>query len=77
MKVSKAPITPLTPQYIVDKTGKKKAVILDINSFENLLEEIEDIYFGSLAKLALEQEEETIPHEIVKSKMSRNKSATY
>ncbi len=70
MKTSKAPITSLAPQYIVDTKGKKTAVILNINSFEKLLEEIEDIYFGSLAKAALDQEEETIPHKVVKRKLS-------
>ncbi len=70
MKTSKSPISSLSPQYIVDKKGKKTAVILNIDSFEKLLEEIEDIYFGSLAKAALEQEEETIPHKTVKHKLS-------
>jgi predicted DNA-binding protein len=57
-------------QYIVDKTGKKTAVVLDIETFENLLEEIEDIYFGTLAEAALQQEQEYISHEQVKRKIA-------
>jgi hypothetical protein len=70
MKIAKVPFfTSLTPQYIIDKSGKKTAVILDIDSFEKLLEEIEDIYFGSLAKKALKKEE-LLPHKLVKRKHS-------
>ncbi len=69
MKTPKSSIASLKPQYIVDKTGKKTAVILDINSFEKLLEEIEDGYFGSLAQKNLELEEnDLIPHKTVKRK---------
>lgn len=57
-------------QYIVDKTGKKTAVVLDIETFENLLEEIEDIYFGTLAEAALQQEQEHISHDEVKRKIA-------
>lgn len=56
----------IEPQYIIDKSGKKTAVILDILSFEQLLEKIEDIYFGATAHKALQEEKEYIKHDEVK-----------
>ena len=50
-------LSQITPQYIIDKSGKKTGVILDIFAFEQLMEEIEDIYFGSIAHKALSEEE--------------------
>jgi hypothetical protein len=63
----------ITPQYIINKAGKKTSVILDINEFENLLEQIEDIYFGSIAQKALKEEDEYIPHNDVKKKIARKR----
>ena len=68
----KSLLSKITPQYIVDKAGKKTGVILDILSFEQLLEEIEDIYFGAIAHNALQQEDEYIAHTDVKKKIARN-----
>ena len=51
-------LSKITPQYIIDKAGKKTGVILDILAFEQLLEEIEDIYFGSIAHKALQEEKD-------------------
>ena len=36
----------ISPRYIVDDSGKKKEVILDIKIYEKLLEELEDYYLG-------------------------------
>jgi hypothetical protein len=69
----KAFLSKITPQYIIDKAGKKTGVILDILTFEKLLEEIEDLYFGSIAHKALQDEDEYITHEDVKKKISRKK----
>ena len=65
------PLSILTPQYIIDKAGKKTGVILDIITFEQLLEEIEDIYFAAKAQTALQEKDELISHVEVKKKMSR------
>lgn len=43
----------ISPRYIVDSYGKKIEVILDISTFEQLLEELEDLYFGLAAEQAL------------------------
>ncbi|HLW72680.1 MAG TPA: hypothetical protein VKR54_01395 [Candidatus Babeliales bacterium] len=59
----------ITPQYIINKAGKKTSVILDIHEFENLLEHIEDIYFASIAQKALQKEKEFITHNDVKKKI--------
>jgi hypothetical protein len=66
-------LSKITPQYIIDKSGKKTGVILDMPTFEQLLEEIEDLYFGAIAHKALQEENEYITHEEVKKKMSRKK----
>jgi len=66
-------LSKITPQYIIDKSGKKTGVILDMSTFEQLLEEIEDIYFGSIAHKALQEEENYIEHTAVKKKLSGKK----
>ncbi len=48
----------LNLQYITDDNGKKTAVIIPIDQFEELLEDIED-----LLMIAQRKEEETISHE--------------
>jgi len=53
-------------QYITDKTGNKTAVILPIEEFEELMEDLED-----LAILAERREEPTISFEEVKKILSR------
>ena len=44
------------PRYIIDKTGKKVAVILDVHVYEQLLEVIEDFCLGKMAQEALQSE---------------------
>jgi predicted DNA-binding protein len=66
-------LSKITPQYIINKAGKKTSVILDINEFEHLLEQIEDIYFGSVAQKALKEEDEYISHHDVKKKIARKR----
>ena len=45
-------------QFITDDKGEKKSVILNINDYQSLMEEIED-----LAACAERRNEGTIPHE--------------
>jgi hypothetical protein len=73
MLKTKSLLSKITPQYIIDKAGKKTGVILDIVSFEKLLEEIEDIYFGSVAQKALQEEDEYITHSDVTKKLARKR----
>ena len=47
----------ISPRYIVDSMGKKTEVILDISTFEKMLESLEDFYFGLQAERALENGE--------------------
>jgi len=47
----------LHPQYITDQAGKRQSVILPVEEFHQLLEDLED-----LAALAERKEEETTPH---------------
>ena len=48
----------INPQYITNDTGEKISVILPINEFQDLLEDIED-----LATVAERRDEPTISHE--------------
>jgi PHD/YefM family antitoxin component YafN of YafNO toxin-antitoxin module len=60
-------IRDLQAQYITDENGKKTAVILPIEEFEELLEDLQD-----LAVLAERRDEPTIPHEEVIAKLKRD-----
>lgn len=42
------------PKYIVDETGKKTEVVIDISTFEKMLEDLEDLYFSLEAEKVLE-----------------------
>lgn len=50
----------INPQYVIDKFGEKTAVMLDIKTFESLLEYIEDEYFGKQALKILQEEYEVL-----------------
>jgi len=60
-------IRELQAQYITDEKGKKTAVILPIEEFEELLEDLQD-----LAVLAERRDEPTIPHEEVVARLKRD-----
>ena len=38
--------TPFKPKFVVDGKGKKESVLLSIEDYENLLEQIEDLEAG-------------------------------
>ncbi|OGB86287.1 hypothetical protein A3J41_01535 [candidate division TM6 bacterium RIFCSPHIGHO2_12_FULL_38_8] len=46
----------IAPQYVTDISGKKTAVLIDIKTFENILEQLEDRYFGQKAEKALQDD---------------------
>ncbi|MCX7014752.1 MAG: hypothetical protein NTW86_19760 [Candidatus Sumerlaeota bacterium] len=52
--------TKLHPQYVTDAEGRQTAVIIPIEEFNELLEDLDD-----LAALAERVEEPTIPHDQV------------
>ena len=60
-------IRDLQAQYITDETGKKTAIILPIEEFEELLEDIEDI-----AVLLERRDESSIPFDEVIAKLKQN-----
>ena len=60
-------IRELQAQYITDENGKKTAVILPIEEFEELLEDLQD-----LAVLAERRDEPTTPHEDVVARLKRD-----
>ena len=57
-------IRELQAQYITDEAGKKTAIILPIEEFEELLEDLED-----LALLAERRDEPTISFDEVKKRL--------
>lgn len=59
----------IDPQYLVDKAGKKTAVMLDIKTFENILEYVEDEYFGKQAAKLLQEDYEVLDFRKVNKKV--------
>ena len=57
------------PQYITDKDGKKTAVVLPMDEFEQLLEELEDIKLFDEAKK--DQEPAMLLDDYVKQRFSK------
>ena len=54
-------------QYLTNRKGQKIAVVVPIEDYEKLLEDLDD-----LAVIAERRNEETIPHEEVKRSVKRN-----
>jgi len=57
----------LHPEYVTDSEGRKKAVILPIEEYDELLEDLED-----LACVAERKDEPTIPHHKVAEDLKNN-----
>ncbi|MDZ7725312.1 MAG: hypothetical protein U5R06_21465 [candidate division KSB1 bacterium] len=57
----------INPEFIVDQQGKKRAVILSIEEYEQPVEDIHD-----LTALAERREEEPIPHSRVIEELKRD-----
>lgn len=56
-----------TLQYLTNEKGRKTAVVLPIDKYEKLLEDLDD-----LAVIAERRSEGTIPHEELKKGLKRN-----
>jgi PHD/YefM family antitoxin component YafN of YafNO toxin-antitoxin module len=54
-------------QYLTDQKGKKTAVVMPVEDYEKLLEDLDD-----LAVIAERRDEETISHEELKRSLKRN-----
>ena len=57
----------VSAQYLTDETGKKTAVLLPIEVYERLLEDLED-----LAAIAERREEPTVSHEEMLTELKRD-----
>ena len=57
----------MSTQYVTDDTGKKTAVLLPIEQYERLLEDLED-----LAAIAERRNEPTISHEDLVAELKRD-----
>ena len=64
----------ISAQFIVDHAGKKTGVILDMQTFEKLLSELEEFYLGALAQAASKEDQEFLSHEEVKQRLAERKS---
>ncbi|MBK8683163.1 MAG: hypothetical protein IPN31_14905 [Bacteroidetes bacterium] len=53
----------ITPQYITDSTGKKISVVLPLNDFKAILEELEELEDIKLYDESKESNEPSIPIE--------------
>jgi hypothetical protein len=56
-----------TVQYLTNEEGEKTAVVLDIDAYEKLIEDLDD-----LTTIAERRAEKTIPHEESKKGLKRN-----
>ncbi|MFA7240242.1 MAG: hypothetical protein WC091_09025 [Sulfuricellaceae bacterium] len=57
----------IRPQYITDATGNKTAIVLPIEEFRELMEDIDD-----LATLAERREEPTVSHEALLAELKQH-----
>ena len=57
----------LNPQYVVDKDGRRTGVLLSIDAFEELMEDLED-----LAVVAERRDEPTVPHDEAVARLRRD-----
>jgi hypothetical protein len=57
----------LNPQYITNEAGEKTSVIIPIDEFQELLEDIED-----LAVVAERRDEPTVPHKQLIAELKRD-----
>ena len=57
----------LNPEYVIDVNGNKKAVILSIEEYEELIEDLRD-----LAVVAERREEPVVRHQDVMAELRQN-----
>ena len=57
----------LNPQYITNEAGEKTSVIIPIDEFQELLEDIED-----LAVVAERRDDPTVPHKQLIAELKRD-----
>ena len=67
MELYMEPAPTMHPEYVTDADGHKRAVILPIEEYRELLEDLDD-----LAVLAERREETAIPHDKVMEDLKAN-----
>ena len=60
-------------QYIIDQKGKKTAVVMDIDSFDQFIERLEEYYLGTQAEQVLATEKTFHDFADVREKLVRKK----
>jgi hypothetical protein len=60
-------IQTLKPRYITDESGKKTEIVLSLEVFNQLIEDIED-----LQAIAERKDEESVPHEEFLAELKSN-----
>ena len=61
------PVPELNPEYVTDSDGHKRAIILPIEEYKELLEDLHD-----LAIIAERREEPSVPHNQVMEDLRNN-----
>ena len=56
----------LNPQYVVDQGGHKKAVLLPVEEYDQLLEKLEDRLDAADLEEAVREELEFVPYERIR-----------
>ena len=65
-------LTLVKPQYITDENGEKVSVIIPINEYQRIIEELEDIEDGRLFDAAKKLHEPSMPFDdYVKQRLAR------
>ena len=57
----------LNPQYVTDAEGRRTGVLLSIDAFEELMDDLED-----LAVVAERRDEPTVPHDEAVARLRRD-----
>lgn len=71
MKISSLKNT--EPQYIFDEKGKKIAVVLSVRTYENLIEELEDLCLGKISEVILKKKEKRYSLKDIKKEIKKKK----
>ena len=60
---------PINPKFVVDESGSRVGVFLDIKEFDSLIEELEDLYGAMRAERVVEKGSPTRPLEEVEKEI--------
>lgn len=62
-------LPPISPHFLTNKKGEKIGVFMDIQDYKLLVEKIEDLYLGNIAKAIKDRKEESKPLEEIEKEL--------